>query len=246
MKFQFFNKFLLASAIFAICLISFSQADAQKKRRVKKTSIPQPVATPPPTTSSTIVIPEVVRRADENEVENPSFVSDETLTTDTAQTESAETLRLKIEELTAKLRAVESGNSKDADAMEKKLLLNLDILTKAEQRTESLRKQLYDMVEKENAVKSKVEQLNYEMRPEMIERNISMAGSLRPENLRETRMKSLQSEKANLENLLLQITANREKLEQSVQRAEFLVDKIRLKFEKEIDTSLGDVESPQD
>ena len=245
MKFQIFNKFLLAVAVFAICLLSFSQADAQKKRRIKKTSIPQPVATPPTTTSSTLVIPEVVRRADENEVENPTLISDETLTTDTAQTESAESLRLKIEELTAKLRAVESGNSKDADAMEKKLLLNLDILTKAEQRTESLRRQLYDMVEKENAVKSKVEQLTYEMRPEMIERNISMAGSLRPENLRETRLKSLQSEKSNLENLLLQITANREKLEASVQRAEFLVDKIRLKFEKEIDNSLGDVESPQ-
>lgn len=244
MKFQIFNKFLLAVSVFAICLLSFSQADAQKKRRVKKTSIPQPVATPPSTTS-TLILPEVVRRADENEVENPTLVSDETLTTDTTQTESAESLRLKIEELTAKLRAVESGNSKDADAMEKKLLLNLDILTKAEQRTESLRKQLYDMVEKENAVKSKVEQLTYEMRPEMIERNISMAGSLRPENLRETRLKSLQSEKSNLENLLLQITANREKLEQSVQRAEFLVDKIRLKFEKEIDQSLGDVESPQ-
>lgn len=245
MKFQVFSKFLPALSVFAICLFTFSQADAQKKRRVKKTNIPQPVATPPSTNSSTLAIPEVVRRADENEVENPTLVSDETLTTDTTQTESAESLRLKIEELNAKLKAVESGNSKDADAMEKKLLLNLDILTKAEQRTESLRKQLYDMVEKENAVKSKVEQLTYEMRPEMIERNISMAGSLRPENLRETRLKSLQSEKTNLENLLLQITANREKLEQSVQRAEFLVDKIRLKFEKEIDQSLGDVESPQ-
>lgn len=244
MKFQVLNKFLLAVSVFAICLFSFSQADAQKKRR-PKSSVPQPVATPP-MTSSTLIIPEVVRRADENEVENPTIVSDETLTTDaTTQTEDAETLRLKINELTEKLRAVESGKTKDADAMEKKLLLNLDILTKAEQRTESLRKQLYEMVEKENAVKTKVEQLTYEMRPEMIERNISMAGSLRPENLRETRMKSLQSEKANLENLLLQITTNREKLEVSVQRAEFLVDKIRLKFEKEIDDSLGDIETPQ-
>jgi hypothetical protein len=242
MKFQIFNKFLLAASVFAICLLSFSQTDAQKKRR-PKSSVPQPVATPPSTTS-TLLIPEVIRRADENEVENPTLVSDETLTTDSTQSEDAETLRLKINELTEKLKAAESGKSKDADAMEKKLLLNLDILTKAEQRTESLRKQLYDMVEKENAVNIKVEQLNYEMRPEMIERNISMAGSLRPENLRETRLKSLQSEKANLENLLLQITANREKLELSVQRAEFLVDKIRLKFEKEIDISLGDVESP--
>lgn len=244
MRFQIFNKFLMTVSIFSVCLLAVSQADAQKKRRTKA-KVPQPVAASTPIVSSTLGLPEVVRRADENEVETANFPVDETLTTDASQTEDAETLRLKINELTEKLKTVESGNPKEADAMEKKLLLNLDILAKAEQRMESLRKQLYDMVEKENTVKNKIEQLTFEMRPEMIERNISMAGSLRPENLRETRQKSLESEKANLNNLLLQITANREKLEVSVQRAEFLVDKIRLKFEKEIDASLGDVAAPE-
>ena len=246
MKFQIFNKFLLAVSVLAICLFSFSQADAQKKRRAKKTSVPKPVATAVQPTSSTILIPEVVRRADENEVETTDYPTTDESLTSTTQPDDAETLRLKINELTDKLRAVESGNSKEADAMEKKLLLNLDILTKAEQRTESLRKQLYELIEKENAVKTKVEQLEFDLRPEMIERTVSMTGSLRPENLRETRQKSLQAEKANMQNLLAQITANREKLEISVRNAEFLADKIRLKFEKEIDASLGNVETPQE
>lgn len=245
MKFHILSKFLPAFSVLAIGLFSFSQADAQKKRRAKK-SVPPPVATATPVTSSTLILPEVVRRADENEVETTTYPTTGETTTDTTnQSEDAETLRLKINELTEKLRAVESGNPKEADAMEKKLLLNLDILTKAEQRTESLRKQLYEVIEKENAVRTKVEQLDFDMRPEMIDRVVSSAGSLRPENLRETRQKSLQAEKANLQSLLLQITANREKLEVSVRNAEFLADKIRLKFEKEIDTSLGNVETPQ-
>lgn len=241
MKFQIFKKFLLAVAVFAICLIAFSQAEAQKKRRVKK-SVPQPVAAPTPVVTSTLIVPEIVRRADETEIENPALMSEETQTLDT--NEDPETLRIKINELSEKLKSVESGKTKDADAMEKKLLLNLDILTKAEQRTESLRKQLYELVEKENAVKAKVEQLSYDMRPEMIDRNVAFAGSLRPEDVRDARRKSLQSEKTNLESLLTQLTANREKLEISVQRADFLVDKIRLKFEKEIDDALIDVEKP--
>lgn len=246
MKFHILNKFLLTISVFAFCLFAVSQADAQKKRRPKK-SVPQPVATPTSTNSSTLILPEVIRRADENEVETTNYpAADETLTNTATQSDDAETLRLKINELTEKLRAVESGNSKDADAMEKKLLLNLDILTKAEQRTESLRKQLYEVIEKESAVRTKVEQLDFDMRPEMIDRVVSSAGSLRPENLRETRQKSLLAEKTNLQALLLQITANREKLEISVRNAEFLADKIRLKFEKEIDLSLGNVETPQD
>lgn len=243
MKFHIFKKFLLAIAVFAICLIAFSQAEAQKKRRVKK-SVPQPVAVPSPVASSTLILPEIVRRADETDIENPSLTTDDGATTET--NDDPETLRIKINELSEKLRSIESGKTKETDAMEKKLLLNLDILTKAEQRTESLRKQLYELVEKENAVKAKIEQLGYDMRPEMIDRNVAFAGSLRPEDVRDARQKSLQSEKTNLESLLTQITANREKLEVSVQRADFLVDKIRLKFEKEIDDALVDVEKPQE
>ena len=82
------------------------------------------------------------------------------------------------------------------------------------------------------------------MRPEMIDRNAAFAGSLRPEDVRDARRKSLASEKANLQSLLTQLQSNREKLEQSVERADFLVDKIRLKFEKEIDDALIDEEQP--
>jgi len=52
----------------SLCLLSFNEADAQTKRR-KKSNIPQPVSTPVP--NSNLIIPEIVSRADENEVQNP-------------------------------------------------------------------------------------------------------------------------------------------------------------------------------
>lgn len=247
MKFSIFSinhqgigRILLPALVFALCLIGFTDAGAQTTRRTRS-SVPQPVGTPVP--PSTLTIPEIVRRADEVDVENPNAVTDTGRTA--VETENAEVLRNRIAELTAQLKSLESGTKSDADAKEKKLLMSLDILTRAEQRSESLRRQLYEVIEKENAVRSKIEQLTYDMRPEMIDRSISMTGSLRPEDLRDARRKSLESERANLESLLVQIQGNRSKLEQSVERADLLVEKIRLKFEKEIDDALVDEDDPQ-
>ena len=96
------------------------------------------------------------------------------------------------------------------------------------------------MVEKENTVKTRIEQLQYDSRPEMIDRSAAMSGSLRPEEVRDARRKSLDAERQNLENLLTQIQTSRATLEGNVQKADLMVEKIRLKFEREIDDALAD------
>lgn len=246
MTFQIFNKIhfnldkiLFSAVVLSLCLIGFSEVSAQKTRRTK-TNIPQPVGTPVPT--STLIIPEIVRRADETDVENTTLINDQDQTIE--NTENTDLLKNRINELNAKIKLLESENKPEADAKEKKLLMSLDILSRAEQRAESLHKQLYEVIEKENAIKARIEQINFDMRPEMIDRNSALVGSLRPEDVRDARQKSLSSEKANLESLLIQIQSNRSKLEQSVERADYLVEKIRLKFEKEIDDALVDEDQP--
>jgi hypothetical protein len=244
MKFQIISgqkrdlkrTFLLVLAL-GVCFTVFPEtADGQRTRRTRS-SVPQPVGTPVP--SPTLTIPEIVRRADETNVEDPSL-ADQDITTGIDETEDVETLKKRIEDLKARLQTLESGSKSTdgADGREKKLLMSLDILSRAEQRAEALRRQLYEVIEKENTVKARIDQINFDMRPEMIERNVAMAGSLRPEALRDARQKSLESERNNLESLLTQIQANRARLEQSVERADMLVEKIRLRFEKEIDDAL--------
>ncbi|MEO7660021.1 MAG: hypothetical protein ABIV48_10440, partial [Pyrinomonadaceae bacterium] len=123
------------------------------------------------------------------------------------------------------------------DEKQKRLLLNLDILTRAEQRTESLRKQLFDMIEKENSVKSRLEQIEFEIRPEMIERTLQLAGSMKPEEIRDNRRKSLNAERQNLQSLLTEIQNTRSNTSFSLEKAELMVEKLRTKLEKEIDNS---------
>ena len=96
------------------------------------------------------------------------------------------------------------------------------------------------MVEKEATVRTRLEQVSFDARPEMIERSAVFAGSMRPEEIRDQRKKSLDAEKKNLESLLTQIQTSRTSLEENVYKADFLVEKIRLKLDKDIDQALAE------
>ena len=146
----------------------------------------------------------------------------------------------RIRDLNERVRKLENGQGSSYDDKQKRLLMNLDIITRAETRSESLRKQLFEMVEKENTVKARLDQIEYEIRPEMIERQVQMAGTLRPEEIRDTRRKMLESERNNLQGLLTSIQSNRTNLEGTVYRAEQMVEKLRAKLEKDIDDALVD------
>jgi hypothetical protein len=122
------------------------------------------------------------------------------------------------------------------------LLLNLEILSRAEQRAETLRQKLFDLTEKETSIKSRLDLIEYESSEEVINRSVALAGGLRPEVLREQRRKSLESEKTNLNNLLRQIQTNRASLEENITKADMMAEKLRLKLEKEIDDALAETE----
>ena len=142
----------------------------------------------------------------------------------------------RIKQLNDRVKKLESGQS--YEDRQKRLLMNLDILTRAEQRTESLRKQLFEMIEKENSLTARLDQIDFDIRPEIVERTLQLAGSMKPEEIRENRRKSLAAERTNLQALLTQVQTTRSGLDASLQRAEQMVEKLRAKAEKDIDDSL--------
>ena len=142
-----------------------------------------------------------------------------------------------IKELYERIKKLEDGQKSTYDDKQKRLLLNLDILTRAEQRSESLRKQNFEMIEKENSVKSRLEQIEIDIRPESINRTLQMAGSMKPEEIRESRRKSLEAERGNLNSLLVEIQSTRANINLNLQKANEMVEKLRNKLEKDIDES---------
>ena len=123
---------------------------------------------------------------------------------------------------------------------QKQMVLYLDILTKTEARAELLRSRLFSIIEKENSLMSSVSQLEFGLRPDQIQNSAALTGSLRPENVREARMQSLQTQKANTESLLAQVRASRRNLESAIVAADRLVERVRSKFEALVDAALSE------
>lgn len=231
-------KIFALTAAFGLSLSAFfcAEADAQTPRK-KKTKTGAAQTQPAPVQT----MPEIVSRAED--------FQGETQTVETVQTtpapvqtgdENAEATKNRIKELNARVKNLEANKKDPYEEKQKRLLLNLDILTRAEQRAESLRKQMFELIEKQNTIQARLDNIESDIRPEMIERQVAFAGTLRPEELREQRRKTLEIEKRNLQNLLTEIQNTRTNLETNVQKADQLVEKLRFKLEKDIDDALAD------
>lgn len=232
------SKRIFAAALILFGLLSAAAAQTSAQAAKKKTKrATKPVVQTLPVEQSE---PQIVSRAEDFQNQN------QTQPLEIApQTETAETLEQKVDkvndgikDLKSRVRSLEASQKNEFDEKQKRILLNLDILSRAEQRAESLRRQLFELIEKENGVRTRLEQINYEARPENLDRAAAFAGSLRPEEIRDQRRKSLEVEKRNLETLLTQIQTSRAALEENVRKADVLVEKVRARSEREIDAAL--------
>lgn len=231
-----------ALLMFLCAAFAVSSGNAQTTRRTKRTKkTTKPVATPTPLPRQTEAT--IISLADQDNDQNQTNTTQNqtTQTQNTTQNTTQETPS--IANLNERITQLETKPKEDKDAKQKRLLMNLDILSRAEQRTETLRKQLFEMIEKQNTIQARLEQIAYDSRPDVIERYAATIGSLRPETVREARKNTLESEKRNLESFFTQISTARAMLEQNVEKADMMVEKLRLKLEKEIDDALEDKEN---
>lgn len=222
-----------------IAALGVSTAAGQTKKKKKRTTSPAVRTLPAPSGDAS-----VVSRADEYQI--LGSVPDEPTGSRVSSPADSDATTRSLDDLRDRIRALEAVRSKDPDAKEKRLSLSLDIVTRAEQRSDGLRKQLFEMIEKENTISGRLDQIEVELRPEAIDRIVNTQGSLRPEELRDMRRKSLTSEKANLQSLLTEVQRNKAAIQLNLDKADQLVEKLRSRLEKEIDAALaGDEGKPE-
>ena len=109
-------------------------------------------------------------------------------------------------------------------------LIDMERLTRAEQRAESLRAQQLDTESKLADAQSKLEQIEYQLRPENIERAAGY-GTVHPEEAREARRRQLENEKSRLLAQTKILETSRARLETSVATADAEVDTLRQRIE---------------
>ncbi|HEU4932890.1 MAG TPA: hypothetical protein VFT48_12490 [Pyrinomonadaceae bacterium] len=103
------------------------------------------------------------------------------------------------------------------------LMLSVNVYAQeAAERVEKLRSQLLEVQTKENALRTRVEQLDESIKPENIERSLAGIGSTRPEELREARRRQLTIERDGVLAQLKTLETSRQRLETAIASAEAL------------------------
>lgn len=230
-------KFLIAAClIVSFCLV---EADAQTRRKKRRRSVP--AAPKPVITNPTIAPPEasktptpdgdvkIISTDDSTKDSNEQLQSSKPKVTVPEPTEEEKTQQT-IGDLS---RQVDRLNNKLTQMQEDdRYQMDMERLTRAEQRAEQLRSQLMDVQAKIADFEAKIEQIEWALRPENLDNSTAGYGSTRPESLREARKKSLESERTRVQAQLKLAETSRTRLEGAVSNADSEVDLLRAKLEQ--------------
>src|SRR5437763_9804397 len=107
---------------------------------------------------------------------------------------------------------------------QQRTLVDLERLSRAEQRAETMRAQLRDVQEKEANLQARREQIDFDLKPENIERSVATYGSTHPEEARDARRHGLESEKTSVPAQLDLMATSRQRLESAIASADQEVD----------------------
>jgi hypothetical protein len=225
-------KFLIAVClVISLCLIEGEAQTRRKKRaRRSKPAVARPVITnppvaPPATEDTTTGDVKIISTADSTQEPTQPTSSKKAKTPATPEQEEMHqtitTLSNQVNKLTDKLTQMQDDD---------RYQLDMERLTRAEQRAEQLRSQLIDTQSKIADFESRLEQLDYALKPENVERATQGYGTVHPEEAREARKRQLESERGRVQAQLRLAESSKTRLETAVSNADAEVDHLRLKL----------------
>jgi chromosome segregation ATPase len=239
-----FSKYIKI-LVTACLLVSFCviEADAQtnRRRRTRRTAkppAPKPVITNPPIAppAETDATPEATPGAGDVKIISTADATEETTQAQPTQTKKAKTTASpEQEEMQQTITTLSNQVNKLTDRLtqmqeDDRYQLDMERLTRAEQRAEQLRSQLIEIQAKIADFEAKLEQIEWALRPENIESSTAGYGSTRPEAARDARRKQLEGERGRLLAQLKLTQTSRTRLEVAVGNADAEVDHLRMKL----------------
>lgn len=123
---------------------------------------------------------------------------------------------------------------------QQRLVLGMELLTRTELRVVTLQKSQIELTEKLNTSRSRLSQVEIDLRPRNINNSTTFDGTTETEELRESRRQKLQSEKNNLSQLVTQIQGNLTETGETLRDAQSLADRLRRTFLPQIERELYD------
>jgi hypothetical protein len=241
-----YTKILISLClILTFCLIEGeAQTKRKRTRRTSKPAAPKPVITNPPIAPPTTATPTAENGATAGDVKIISTADQTTDTTEPVQSPTPKKSKAAAsasEGSPEDMQQTITNLSKQVDRLADKLSqmqdddryqLDMERLTRAEQRAEQLRMQLVDVQSKIADLESQLEGIEFALRPENIERATATFGSTRPEEARNARQRQLESERTRVKAQLRILQTSQVRLEVSCANADNEVELLRAKLQQ--------------
>ncbi|MEP6820555.1 MAG: hypothetical protein ABJA18_13550 [bacterium] len=238
------NRFLRQTALLlslvvlvGLCVIDASaQRRRRRSRRARRPAVVRPVVTnpaiaPPGSEQTPGDSERIISTADQSATEtDQSTDAAPPKKSNTSRKPAGDDMQQTINQLS---NQVERLNDKLTEMQQNdRTLIDMERLTRAEQRAENLRAQQVDVESKLADLQAKLEQIDYALKPENIEHATGF-GTVHPEEARESRRRQLESERGRVLAQIKILETSRDRLEQSLVTADAEVDSLRRKIEQQ-------------
>lgn len=213
----------------SVCSI---ETDAQRRRKRRVRRAPRPVVTNPviaaPGSEQDGGSERIISTVDDNgnpvdETEGTQPKKKISKSSDASMQQTIDALSNQVNRLNDKLGQMQENE---------RSLIDMERLTRAEQRAESVRSQMLDTESKLADLQARMDGVDYSLKPENIDRSIAGYGSVHPEEARDARRSQLENEKARLQAQITLLENSRTRLQASLSTAEAEVDLLRRRIDQ--------------
>lgn len=123
---------------------------------------------------------------------------------------------------------------------QQKLLFGYEILNQTEQLAATLRKSLIETGEREATIRRRLGQIQFDLRPENIDRGIQFQGTTKAEEARENRRRTLETERNTLQNLLFEVENSRNQISENLRQTDLFAQGFRKSLFAQISDEMKD------
>lgn len=212
----------VAIALLPLFLIGLFLVDSTAQRRRRRTRARRPSA-------PRITNPPIYQPPAEDVNANSNSSTGEETGASTNTNEDPETMKKTIRDLSGQVNQLSTKINQMEQSQ--RTLVDLERLSRAEQRSADLWKQLREVESQQSDLQARLEEIDYNLKPENIDRSVAGYGSTRPEEVREQRRRQLESEKIRAQKQLDQLAANHARLETSIATADAEVERLRKRLD---------------
>jgi chromosome segregation ATPase len=230
---QFIRRF--AAIAVAVCVIGglmLVDTNAQRRKRRRRPSTPR------------ITNPEIYQPANDNSTSDTSSTDNANAAASPTPTDDPEamkktirTLSDQVDRLNGKLNQMEQSQQS---------MVDLERLSRAEQRSAQFRTELREVQAKKADLEAHLEDVEFALRPENIERATAGYGTTRPEEVRAQRQKQLETERDRVRKQLDQLTASEAHLQEAIATSDAEVDRLQKKMDAADRAAIDNAKKTQD